>query len=254
MSSKLAVQLYSVRDELSRDYVGTIEKIAGFGYRAVEFAGCPSGISLEQCAKIIRGFGLAVPSMHVPVPASPNRNMIFDNVHLFGCDYLVTGKGPDGFETVDAVRKSCDEFNFAAAEARKNGLKLAIHNHWWEFQELDGTPVYKTMLEHLSPEVLFELDAYWVKVGGQNPAAVLDELAERIPLVHIKDGSGEPGDLKMTAVGQGAMDFDPVFANAGKAEWLIVELDDCATDMLQAVKESRDYLMRNAAKILQNEQ
>ncbi|MDD5728535.1 MAG: sugar phosphate isomerase/epimerase [Victivallales bacterium] len=243
--SSIALQLYSIRNELSRDYTGTIDRIAAFGYTGAEFAACPSGISLEQCAEILERAGLRVPSMHVPVPSGPNRNLIFDNAHNFGCKYLVCGKRPDDFKTPDAIRKSCDDFNFAAAEASRNGLKLAIHNHWWEYQEIDGIPVYKTMLENLSPEVLFELDTYWVKVGGQDPAAVLDELASRIPLVHIKDGSGIPGDFNMKAAGQGVMDFGPVFSRVKNAEWLICELDACESDMLQAVKESYVYISEN---------
>ena len=97
-------------------------------------------------------------------------------------------------------------------------------------------PPYKIMLEHLSPEVLFELDTYWVKIGGQDPAAVLAELGSRAPLIHIKDGSGVPGNFNMKAAGQGVMDFKPIFARAKNAEWLISELDGCETDMLQAIK------------------
>lgn len=249
MSSQIAIQLYSVRNELARDYVGTIEKIVSFGYAGAEFAACPSGISLEQCAGILLEMGLTVPGMHAPVPSVPNRSMIFDNAHMFGCEYLVCGKGPDDFKTIDIIKKSCDDFNFAASEAMKNNLKLVIHNHWWEYQPIDGIPVYKVMLEHLDPEVLFELDTYWVKVGGQDPAMILDELGSRVPLVHIKDGTGVEGNLNMKAVGQGVMDFGPIFQNAKNAKWLICELDACATDMLQAIRDSYDYIARNAVNL-----
>lgn len=245
MSSQIAVQLYSVRSELDRDYAGIIDRIAAFGFAGVEFAGCPFGLSFEQCYKIVKDAGLVVPSAHVPMPSGPNRNLIFDNAKMLGCKYLVTGKWIDDFKTADAIKKSCDDFNFAAAEAAKHGLKLAIHNHWAEFESVDGVPAYKIMLKHLSPEVLFELDTYWVKIGGQDPAAVLAELGSRAPLIHIKDGSGVPGNFNMKAAGQGVMDFKPIFAQAKNAEWLISELDGCETDMLQAIKESYDYIASN---------
>ena len=254
MSLQIAVQLYSVRDELSRDYAGTIDQLANFGYTGAEFAGCPSGVSLEQCAKILKRAGLTVPSMHCPVPSGANRNMIFDNAHMFGCEYLINSKNPEDFKTNDLIRKSCDDFNFAAEEAMKNGLKLAVHNHWWEYQEVDGIPAYKIMLEHLSADVLFELDTYWVKIGGQDPAAVLAELGSRAPLVHIKDGSGVAGNLNMKAAGQGVMDLAPVFSKAKNAEWLICELDACETDMLQAVKDSYDYITQHAVNLKIDEQ
>jgi sugar phosphate isomerase/epimerase len=172
--------------------------------------------------------------------------MLFDNAHMFGCEYIVSSKVPDDFKTFDQIRKSCDDFNVAAEEAAKNCLKFAVHNHWWEYQEIDGVPVYKIMLEHLSEKVLFELDTYWVKIGCQDPAAVLAELENRAPLVHIKDGSGQEGNFNMKAAGQGMMDFDPIFHNAKDAEWLICELDACETDMLQAVKDSYDYIAQHA--------
>jgi len=243
--SSLGIQLYSVRNALEHDFVGTIHKLASFGYAGVEFAGCPGGISYEQCLKVVKEAGLQIPSMHVPVPSGPNRNLIFDNAYLMGCRYLVSGKWIDDFKTVDAIKRSCDDFNRGAEEAEKNGFKLAIHNHWAEFEPVDGVPAYQHMLKYLDPKVLFEIDTYWLTVAGQNAADVVSELKERAPLLHIKDGSGKPNDFKLKAVGQGVMNFAPVFRQAKNAEWLICEIDDCETDMLQAIKESYDYIKRN---------
>ena len=98
------------------------------------------------------------------------------------------------------------------------------------------------MLEFLDKSVLFELDVYWVTTAGANPAAIVTELGTRAPLLHIKDGPcviGQP----MTAAGDGKVDIAGVAkAGAKTAEWMIVELDSCATDMLAAVKKSHSYL------------
>lgn len=248
--AKISVQLYSVRNELASDFEGTINKIASFGYAGVELAGVPGGMSFQQAAKVIKKAGLLVSSAHMPLPVTPNKKFIFENLAELGTKYLVTGKGEAEFKTMDLIKKSCDDFNQAAEEAEKAGLKLLIHNHYWEFEDLNGKPVYKIMLENLSGKVFFELDTYWVTVGGKNPVAVISELGRRAPLLHIKDGSGVKGDFNMKAAGQGIMEFKPVFeASAKTAEWLICELDACATDMLQAVKESYDYIAANSVKI-----
>lgn len=243
--SRISVQLYSVRAELAKDFKGVIEKIASYGYEGVEFAGAPGGLSFNQCAEIVRKAGLKVSSAHMPLPLGPNKNLIMDNIKLLGCDYIVSGKGQADYKTADMIKKNCDEFNAAAAEAKKSGLKLALHNHWWEFENIDGVPVYKAMLKHLSPDVLFEIDTYWVKVGGKDPVSVLKEIGNRAPLLHIKDGSGVKGDFNMKAAGGGVMDFKPIFQEAKNAEWLICELDACETDMLEAVRESCVYISRN---------
>jgi sugar phosphate isomerase/epimerase len=99
------------------------------------------------------------------------------------------------------------------------------------------------MLEYLSPDVFFEIDTYWVQTAGPDPAEVVKKLGQKAPFLHIKDGpcvKGEP----MVAVGDGVMDFPSIIeAGEGTTEWLVVELDACATDMMEAVKKSYDYLV-----------
>jgi len=103
--------------------------------------------------------------------------------------------------------------------------------------------VYQIMLELLDPDIFFEIDTYWVQTAGVDPAQVVRELGPRVPILHIKDGpcvKSEP----MTAVGDGVMDFaEIVQAGGGITEWLIVELDRCATDMMVAVEKSLKYLV-----------
>lgn len=81
------------------------------------------------------------------------------------------------------------------------------------------------------------------RLAGHDPAAVVQRLGGRVPLLHIKDGPATVEDF-MVAVGQGVLDFHAIVAAASGAEWLIVELDRCATDMLVAVEQSHRYLVQ----------
>jgi sugar phosphate isomerase/epimerase len=91
--------------------------------------------------------------------------------------------------------------------------------------------------------VFWELDTYWAHVAEHDPAEVLGKLGPRATLVHVKDGPGNMSD-PMTATGEGVMDWPHVLGAAeANAEWLIVELDRCATDMLKAVEKSYQYLV-----------
>jgi sugar phosphate isomerase/epimerase len=95
----------------------------------------------------------------------------------------------------------------------------------------------------LDPAVFFQVDTYWVNTGGGDSVEVLEKLEDRAPLVHIKDGPCDP-QADMQAIGEGKMDFPPIVeASKGTAEWLIVELDRCATDMIEAVEKSYSYLV-----------
>lgn len=242
MPAPIAIQLYTVRDQLAKGFEPVIRQIAEIGYAGIETAGFP-GTTPAAAAKLFQSLGLKVSSAHTALPLGDNKNKVLDDAKTLGIQRIVSGKGPDDFKTLDLVKKTCALFNQAAQVAKENGLTFSIHNHWWEFQLLDGQPVYRHMLAHLDPGVLFELDVYWIQTGGCNPAEVVKEIGKRAPLLHIKDGpcvQGQP----MTAVGDGQVDMPAIVkAGAGTAEWLIVELDACATDMLTAVKKSHDYLV-----------
>jgi sugar phosphate isomerase/epimerase len=108
---------------------------------------------------------------------------------------------------------------------------------------VDGRRAYEIMLDYLSPEVFFEVDTYWAKTAGVDPAAMVRRLGGRAPLLHIKDGPCVM-DAPMTAVGDGVVDVPGIVAaGAGATEWLIVELDRCATDKLEAVAKSYRYMV-----------
>jgi sugar phosphate isomerase/epimerase len=123
-------------------------------------------------------------------------------------------------------------------------LAFGIHNHWWEFLRLGDRYVYQVMLERLEPAIFFEIDIYWVQTAGLDPAQVVREFGPRAPLLHIKDGPAVQGEPQV-AVGKGALDVPDIVRAAGDAaEWLVVELDDCATDMLEAAEKSIRYLLQ----------
>lgn len=244
MPAPISLQLYTLREQAAKDYAGTIRKVAEMGYIGVEPAGYP-GTTVEAAAKLFKELGLKVGSAHLGLPVSPDKQSPIDQAGILGAKYIVSGKGPKDFETLDLVKASCEQFNEAAANAKAAGFCFGIHNHWWEFSPLaqTGKPVYQHMLEHLSPDVTFQVDTYWVQTGGCDPATVVAELGNRCPLLHIKDGPCDR-DRAMQAVGQGKVDFPAIVAAArGTTEWMIVELDRCDTDMVEAVEQSYRYLV-----------
>ncbi len=123
------------------------------------------------------------------------------------------------------------------------GISFGLHNHWAEFEAVDGKLPEDVMLDNV-PELFAQLDVYWVAKGGQDPVATVKRLADRAPVLHIKDGPLDPPQ-PMTAVGKGVLDMPAIIAAADESvlEWVIVELDSCGTDMMEAVKDSYDYLV-----------
>jgi len=242
MAAPIALQLYTVRKVAEKDgYINTVKKVAAMGYAGVEPAGFP-GSSVQEAAKAFKDLGLTVPSAHVPMPIGEKKNETIDIMKALGSKRAISGLGPNEFATIDLVKQACAKFNEAYENAKAAGLEFGIHNHWWEFQQVEGKMVYKMMLEQLNPGIFFEIDTYWVKTGGCDPAAVVAEMGKRAPLLHIKDGPAQQ-KVPQTAVGEGVLDFPAIVKAAGKnVEWLVVELDDCATDMLEAVDKSIKFL------------
>jgi len=237
----VSVQLFSVRDEAAKDIIGVLKKIAGFGYKGVEFAGL-HGHSPSEIRKVLEDLGLVASSAHVGLPTRENVGEMLDTAHTLGYSMMIAGRGPDDFKTLDAISRAADAFQSAAALLPK-GVRLGYHNHWWEFNRVDGRLGLDFFLER-APGIFSQLDVYWAAhFGAVDVAKFLAEHKKRTPSLHIKDGP-LVRDLPHTAVGKGKMNIPSIVkaADPKTLKWLVVELDSCATDMMTAVKESCDYL------------
>jgi sugar phosphate isomerase/epimerase len=242
MKPAIALQLYTLREIAADDFEGMVRMVAGMGYVGVEPAGFP-GSSAEAAGKLFKELGLEVPSAHTAMPLGDTKNEVLDAMSAIGCPRVVTGKGPDDFNTLDKIKATCDLFNEANAAVTAAGLTFGIHNHWWEYTAVEGVYPYQVMLERLDPGILFEIDTYWVQTAGCDVPAVVREVGDRAPLLHIKDGPCD-AKLPMTAVGAGVMNFPTIVAAAGAVpQWLIVEQDRTAGDMVADVQASYTYLI-----------
>lgn len=243
--AKVGIQLYTVREALIADFEGVIRRIAAMGYDGVEPAG-NYGTGVRDAKALFDSLNLAVPSAHMGalIIDADARAQALDDAAVLGVEYVVVPFiPPDQFDTPEQIVGHCNRINEAAKDAAARGLKLAYHNHAWEFtakEALGYQSPFELMLKNLDPSVGFELDTYWVQHAGVNPEAIVAKYNDRIPLIHVKDG--HPGtDQNMLAVGDGSMDF-PAILNRTNAEWWIVELDRHDGDMMDAVERSMLYM------------
>lgn len=244
MIPPLGIQLYTVRAQLAENFERVVRRLAAMGYVGVEFGGM-YGESPAAAKNLCVELGLQISSMHAPTPLLENLTLAIDTAKTLGARRVVCAwYPPEAFATRDDIRATCAELNTASEILRGNGLELLYHNHWQECARVSGKYVYQHMLDFLEPTIGFEVDVYWAKTAGLDPAAMLRELGTRAPLLHIKDGPATMDDA-MTAVGDGILDFAAIAkASQDTAEWWLVELDRCATDMLQAVEKSYQYIIQ----------
>ncbi len=237
MSAPIGIQLYTLRDALTEDFDGTLRRVAQIGYAGVEtdeFPGTTPAAARALCDEL----GLKILACHGPIPIGGTRQQAIELAEALGTKRLVVPwLDPEYFASRHRIDETADLLNIAAAEARSAGLQLAYHNHWFEFELVDGVPAFERLLPRLSLDLDFELDLYWARVGGADVSALLRRLGARVPLIHVKDGPATDTESAMTAVGAGRMGY-PELLRGHCASWLIVELDCCDGDLWEAVSQS----------------
>jgi len=243
MNPQIALQLYTVREALAQDFAGTLQQVAAIGYRAVESAFLPAGVTFAQATTALRAAGLDVIAAHTELPLDEQQGAVLAQMATLGCQRMIWHGWPQDpdYSTVDGIKRLAARYNAANRVAQANGYTFGLHNHWWECEPVAGQLPYQILLAELDPTIFFELDTYWARTAGRNPAHMLSELGDRAPLVHIKDGPAVKGQLKQ-AVGDGVMDVAAIADAATAAKYFIVELDDYAGEMLAAVERSFHYL------------
>ncbi len=241
----IALQLYTVRELLGEDFEGTVRSVAEMGYVGVEpYGGMPC--ELSAAADLFRALDLQVCNCHVAFPDEDNREAVLEVAAALDLSSVaIAFLPPADFETIDAVKRTCENLNRAGEFLRANGLTLHYHNHWWEFKRIDGKATLDLMLEELDERVGLQIDTYWAQVGGEDAVEVVSQVGARAPLIHLKDGWLDI-DGDMAAVGHGVMDVPAIVgATARTAQWHIVEQDRSNNDRLEAVRQSYDYLTGN---------
>ena len=239
----IAVQLYSLRQESEEDFDSVLQDVARTGYVGVEpfhlFGKTP-----QEFARQVADLGMKISSSHYPWAHRTDPSEVVDIVKAMGLNRAAGGFGPDDFSTRDSVKRTVDRVNTLVQRLNQDGVELFLHNHWFEFEPVEGEiPFHKLYRE--CPGVLFEVDTYWAaNFGNCDPIKEVRQVRDRAPLLHIKDGPNRRGHAHV-AVGQGLMDIRGIVeaADPSVLEWLIVELDECATSMQKAIEESYHFLV-----------
>jgi sugar phosphate isomerase/epimerase len=238
-SNPLALQLYSVRDQLPSGRETVLRRIRGFGYGAVELFDVRT--DPEALRADLDAAGLAVCAVHAKA-ISEDADVLLDGARTVGADTLIVPSVPaERFADAGSIAALARELNEAAARAAGRGLRFGYHNHAFEFSAVGGRTGLEVLADALDPDVLLEVDTYWAAVAGEDVPALLGRLGDRVRYLHVKDGPVTKDD-PMTAVGTGRMPVAEILAACPSAEWHVVELDRCGTDTLTAVRDSLTWL------------
>jgi sugar phosphate isomerase/epimerase len=224
----IALQLYTVREDLASDFRGTMRKVAEMGYKAIEFAGY-GGMTAADLKSFVGELGLQPVATHISLDVleqDPSAAMAYAAevgcTHA-GCPYLPENRRGDaaGYRALAGI------LSRAGAKAKEYGLSFFYHNHAFEFEKLDGRYALDILYEAADPQLVkAEFDVYWAQYGGVDPAAYIRKLGRRCTLLHMKDMAPGP-DRHFAEIGEGILDIDAI-VQAGQevgAQWYIVEQD-----------------------------
>jgi len=281
MTLSIGLQLFSVKNALKQDFIGTIEQLAQIGYSHLEMVikKTDDGFSLggdlppSEVRKQLDRLGLKAVSCHTRVNEETDwEGVLSVNQEIgstaIGCSIAFFSSKPD-------VLDFCKQFNKYGEICKKRGLQLYYHNHFQEFQVFEGETVLDYMLKHTDPELVkFELDTYWAVRGGVDPLAWMRKLGDRCIFLHQKDLPssvqpvnwfevfGENSHITIdelyrtqdpkhfTQVGQGCLNIRDYLQEAvslGHSRYVFVEQDATDGDEIEGVATS----YRNLTQLLQ---
>lgn len=210
------IQLYTVRASMATDVATTLQAIAGIGYSEVEFAGY-FGHSPGQIRELLERFGLAAPSTHMDATAlREDPQPLVDIAAEIGHDYVtVAWLNAEDRQTIDDYRKWAEVFNRLGESCRISGMRVAYHNHDFEFVPMQDRLPFDVLLQETDPDLVdFELDFFWVRKAGREVLDVIGRAPERFTMSHIKD-IDVAGN--MVDVGKGTIDFAAILADPAAA-------------------------------------
>jgi sugar phosphate isomerase/epimerase len=226
---QLGLQMYTVRDRYPTDYPGTLRAIAAIGYKAVQPTGSYGGVKLDEVGKLFADNGLVAATTHVSPPDGDQFEPTLAAYAKIGHRYTTVRQPAP--RTLEACKQAAAKLNAAGTVTRKHGLKVMYHNHAEEFQKLPGgeTRVYDVLIAETDPAlVAMELDIGWAVAGGADPLALFKQAPVRFEVWHVKDIADlkslapiQPVNrataTKIVAMGQGEIDYRPIFAAAEQA-------------------------------------
>jgi len=248
----VGLQLYSLRDQFTKDVGQTLDQVRAFGITNVELAGT-YGVAPEKFKEQLEARQIKAISAHFPYEqCRDDIEGVAREAKLLGVEYAGCAWIPhqDPFDE-KTCREAAAVFNRAGEALAKHGIKFFYHTHGYEFLPYRDGTLFDLLMAETNPEyVRIEMDVYWIVNPGQDPVKLLEKYGKRFELMHVKDmkqgtPSGFTGHSDVTnnvALGEGIIDWPSVFRAAKKAgvKWYFIEKESPTS--VEQIPRSLRYL------------
>lgn len=241
MAFEVSIQLYTLRSETQRDLGNTLECLAAYGYKFVEFAGL-CGHSVESVAAMLQRVGVRASGAHIPYEeALSSLDALCGEYARLGVHELTVPYLP---EEVRRDRGSwlrvAETLESCATAAARHGIVFSYHNHAFEFESVGETCGFDLLVTN-TQSLQFQVDVFWVAKGGRDPAACLRSLQGRVHSVHLKDLREDGEDVEW---GLGMLNHREILAacEATGVRTLVLELDNPKMEPFESARVCLDNL------------
>lgn len=255
---EIGLQIYTVRKytETMEATAEAMKRIREIGYSSIQTAGAPYSIEeAKQYKEAADAAGLSICGTHFDWKIlSTDIDTAIEIHKILGVTNVGIGGMPVAArETKETLMDFIGTANRVAKDLASEGMKLGYHNHSFEFKRFDGKTMMDTLIEELDPSITFILDVYWLQHGGCDIRKMMERLAGRVDILHLKDMGacgGEKGNIPyITEIGAGNINFEDIIPLGEKigVKHFVVEQDvNFATgDSMESIKTAYDYLKKN---------
>lgn len=256
-NKKVGVQLYTLRDAISKDAKGSLKRVAELGFGEVEnfgYNGKFFGMDASAYNTLLSDLGMTAPSghyMHGNILKGWEKAV--EDAKAIGQDYMVLAYlTPPERKSLDDYKKIASDLNKAGEICKQAGIQLCYHNHEFEFETMNGQIPFDILTDETDAGLVkIELDLYWAMVAGQDPVALFKKHKGRVALWHVKDMDKTP-KKNFTEVGNGVIDFATIFKNTKTSgmKHFFVEQDVCPSSPFDSISQSIGYIKSNLIKHL----
>lgn len=250
---QIGAQLYSVRDHCqdAAEMLKCLKELKAIGYNTCQLSGHSSEISAEQLRDMLDEAGMTCACTHIGFQQmEEDIDKVIRDHRILGCEYPGIGGLPNEFRTAEGYVEFAKRASKVADKLLDNGMHFLYHNHAFEFYRFpeNGKTGLELLFENSSESVQFELDTFWVQMGGGNVLEWIDKVRGRMDVVHFKEMNGTVDSRNVIApIGAGNLNWTAIMkaCDAIGVKYAMIEQDNAVdTNSIECMKFSYNTLSK----------
>jgi len=237
---QLALQLYTLREQMEVDPSGTLRAVADMGLEWVELAGT-YGKSPGEFAAMLKDAGLRACSAHIGLDRlQSDMAGALEELNAVGAGFAAVPWVD--LQAHDDTSALANQLTTISDELAESGIELSYHNHAGELEGAEPTWLDRLFEAAHAGPLKAQLDLGWIQAAGKDPVSYIQRYANRLPTVHLKDFSGDRENPDAIA-GKGKLDWPKILESCKTAavQFGILEMDNPGADPLTSVRNCVDF-------------